>query len=205
MYAGTINIACRNKESFDVFDKVFIDYPSVNVHLGSIMDIALETRSEAIVSPANSYGMMDGGVDQVYTDFFGPILMRNVQIIITNQWQGEQPVGTGFVAQTGNTKIPFCVHTPTMRVPMDIRGTDNVYQSWRACFRAVEINNAEQEHNPRLITSIACVPHGTGAGRMSYEASAQQMKLAINNWFNPLTINWNTIREREIALQIANS
>jgi len=44
------------------------DLEFVRVHRGSILDIPCD----AIVSPANSFGFMDGGIDAVYMRHFGP-------------------------------------------------------------------------------------------------------------------------------------
>ncbi|HIE01104.1 MAG TPA: hypothetical protein EYP59_12595 [Thiotrichaceae bacterium] len=45
----------------------FYEFSNVNVIEADILSIAENT----IVSPANSYGFMDGGIDQFYTDYFG--------------------------------------------------------------------------------------------------------------------------------------
>ncbi len=49
----------------------------------------------------------------------------------------EQPVGTAFVTETGNSKHPWLVHAPTMRVPLIIDGTDAVYNATRAALLAI--------------------------------------------------------------------
>jgi hypothetical protein len=38
------------------------DVDSVRIHHGSILDL----ECDAVVSPANSFGFMDGGIDAVY-------------------------------------------------------------------------------------------------------------------------------------------
>jgi hypothetical protein len=43
------------------------DLPGVSVVEGSI----LEVGCDAVVSPANSYGFMDGGIDALYLEHFG--------------------------------------------------------------------------------------------------------------------------------------
>ena len=42
------------------------DLPGVTFHRGSILDLTCK----AIVSPANSFGFMDGGIDIWYSDHF---------------------------------------------------------------------------------------------------------------------------------------
>jgi len=47
----------------------------VEIHRGNILDL----KVDAVVSPANSFGFMDGGIDMVYSRHFGwnlPILDR---------------------------------------------------------------------------------------------------------------------------------
>jgi len=53
--------------------------------------------------------------------------MKRVQERILQDYLGEQPVGTSIIVETGHHKHPFIAHTPTMRVPMPIATTDNVY------------------------------------------------------------------------------
>ena len=47
----------------------------------------------AVVSPANSYGFMDGGLDALYTRCFGPQLQQRLQRMIQEQANGELLVG----------------------------------------------------------------------------------------------------------------
>ena len=57
----------------DAWTKFCGDLDFVTVHHGSIVDV----ECDAVVSPANSYGFMDGGIDAVYLGHFGPeIQMR---------------------------------------------------------------------------------------------------------------------------------
>ncbi|MEH2072692.1 MAG: hypothetical protein V7K47_31845 [Nostoc sp.] len=49
---------------------------------------------DCLVSPANSFGMMDGGIDAAIIRFFGRSLMAKVQQQIIEDYLGEQPVGT---------------------------------------------------------------------------------------------------------------
>ena len=45
---------------------------------------------------------------------------------------GEQPIGTSFIESTGNPDYPFVAHSPTMRVPGSIEGTDMVADRQRS-------------------------------------------------------------------------
>jgi O-acetyl-ADP-ribose deacetylase (regulator of RNase III) len=149
---------------------------------------------DCVVSPANSFGMMDGGIDLALADFFGPRLMANVQTIILRDYLGEQPVGTCFLVQTGNPHHPYVAHTPTMRVPMSIEGTDNVYNAMWAMLLAVRQHNLT---NPQKINTVACPGLGTLTGRIPYEEAAKQMAMAYKNFLNPPSnLDWNIISQR---------
>ena len=137
---------------------------------------------DCLVSPANSFGMMDGGMDAAIVRFFGDALMTNVQQHILEEFLGEQPVGTSFIIETHHPKHPFLAHTPTMRVPMSIAGTDIPYIAMWAMLLAVRRHNQYAE---RKINRIACPGLGTGIGRVPYPEATRQMALAYDHFLHP--------------------
>ena len=50
------------------------DLDFVKFHEGSILDL----KCSAVVSPANSFGFMDGGIDGIYMDHFGKEIQLKV-------------------------------------------------------------------------------------------------------------------------------
>jgi O-acetyl-ADP-ribose deacetylase (regulator of RNase III) len=137
---------------------------------------------DCLVSPANSFGVMDGGIDAAITKFFGISLMERVQQKILDDYLGEQSVGTSFMIETGHPQHPFLAHTPTMRVPMSIVGTDIPYIAMWAMLLAVEQHN---RHAARSIFTIACPGLGTGIGRVPPAEAARQMALAYDHFLYP--------------------
>jgi O-acetyl-ADP-ribose deacetylase (regulator of RNase III) len=137
---------------------------------------------DCLVSPANSFGMMDGGMDAAITAFFGMQLMERVQQRILDDYLGEQSVGTSFIIATGHPQYPFLAHTPTMRVPMHIVGTDIPYIAMWAMLLAVRQYN---QTAVKSIVKIACPGLGTGIGRISPIESARQMALAYDHFLYP--------------------
>lgn len=138
---------------------------------------------DCLVSPANSFGMMDGGVDAAITKFFGIALMERIQQKILDDYLGEQSVGTSLIVETGHPQHPFLAHTPTMRVPMQIVGTDIPYIAMWAMLLAVEQHN---RHHPRQkIVTVACPGLGTGIGRIPPDEAARQMALAYDHFIYP--------------------
>lgn len=150
---------------------------------------------DCMVSAANSFGLMDGGVDLAITRFFGRQLQMRVQARILDEWLGEQPVGTSFIIDTGHARHPFLAHTPTMRVPMHITRTDNVYLAMWAMLLAVRRHNATS----RLpIQTVACPGLGTATGGVPAREAARQMAAAWANFLRPPNaIDWELARRRQ--------
>lgn len=144
----------------------FGSQPNVRIHEGDI----LSQQADAILSPANSFGFMDGGIDLAYSHFFGWDLQDRLQETLRHQYAGELPVGTATVVPTNHGDIPYLVSAPTMRVPGDIADTVNVYLAFRAALIAVKQSN--------VIRSLLSPALGTGVGGMPVERAARQMYAA---------------------------
>jgi O-acetyl-ADP-ribose deacetylase (regulator of RNase III) len=140
----------------------------------------LEGRCDAVVSPANSFGFMDGGIDLAYRRYFGMDLQSRVQAKIRSDFRGELPVGQATVVATGNETVPYLVAAPTMRVPDRIGDTVNVYLAFRATLLAVLAHNDE---TPSAINSIRVPALGTGIGAMPFSRAARQMHAAYVSVF----------------------
>lgn len=154
---------------------------------------------DCMVSAANSFGLMDGGVDAAITRFFGEGVMRRVQERIIAEYLGEQPVGTCMLVDTGNPKHPWIAHAPTMRIPMEIAHTDNVYLAMWAVLRAIHQHN---QLSASPINVIACPGLGTFTGKVPYREAARQMSLAYKNYLNPPThITWRYASERQARVR----
>ncbi len=123
---------------------------------------------------AETFGLMDGGVDAAITAYFGSQLQERVQQNIIREYR-EQPVGTAFVIETGNSKHPWLVPAPTMRVPLIIDGTDAVYNATRAALLAIFQHNKSAGED-RKITSVALPAMGPDVVR-SPDSVARQIVL----------------------------
>lgn len=141
----------------------------VEIYRGSILDL----KCDAVVSPANSFGFMDGGVDGVYTRHFGTELQRMLQDRIKHYHDGELLVGEAIAVETGNKDIPWLISAPTMRVPMVLDSESvNPYLAARAALRLARFYD---------IKSIAFPGMGTGVGRVSPLSCARQVRAAIQH------------------------
>ena len=174
----------------------FKEFPEVKILTGYFEEVQ---EFDCMVSAANSFGLMDGGVDLAIINFFGDQLEKRIQKFIIENYFGEQPVGTSFIIETLNEKHPFVAHTPTMRIPMDINRTDNIYLAMKAMLEAVWHHNLNKEN--KTIEKVVCPGLGTRTGRVPAKEAARQMKLAYRNFkFPPQVIDWRFAggRQQEI-------
>jgi O-acetyl-ADP-ribose deacetylase (regulator of RNase III) len=112
----------------DAWQRFCGDLEFVKVHRGSILDLSCD----AVVSPANSFGFMDGGIDAEYAKFFGGDLPAPVRAMIAERHHGEMLVGSADLVETNHERIPHLIVAPTMRVPMALGDSVNSL-SVRAC------------------------------------------------------------------------
>jgi O-acetyl-ADP-ribose deacetylase (regulator of RNase III) len=137
-------------------------------------------------------------VDLAITRFFGVELIERVQARILREYLGEQPIGTSIVVETGHPKHPFVAHTPTMRVPMSISSTDNVYTAMWAMLLEIRRHNSSSS---RQIRTVACPGLGTATGRVAPAEAARQMAIAYGWYVDPAPlINWNVAETRQRAI-----
>src|SRR5207249_1760867 len=115
---------------FTAWKKAFGLFPEVSVKHANILDVA----EHCLVSPANSYGFMDGGIDAAYRVFFGGQIERTVQDAIKQRPEGHLPVGSSLVVRTGHARVPFLIVAPTMVMPEAVESR-NCYRAMRAVLR----------------------------------------------------------------------
>lgn len=164
-----------SEELLRAWERAFADLPSVTVSSGDIFG----RTADAIVSPANSFGYMDGGIDLVYSRYFGWVLEEKLRALLAEKHFGELPVGQAVILATGHQAIPYLVSAPTMRTPGSIRSTVNVYLAFRAALIAVLNHNASTNAPP--VHSLLVPGLGTGIGEVSPQRAARQMRLAYDN------------------------
>lgn len=198
-------LAGFSEELYKEFVRAFSGFPETECHQGRFEDV----NFDCVVSAANSFGLMDGGVDQCITDLFGVQMMHRVQNRIIQEFAGEQPVGTSIIVR-GN-EIPsiinkYVAHTPTMRIPSDVSSTDNAYRAMKAALLAVQAHNrmvdsclspADSRINTLVTPGLA-----TLTGRIPYDIAANQMALATYHVMNPpKMINWYYASDRDGQIQ----
>jgi O-acetyl-ADP-ribose deacetylase (regulator of RNase III) len=170
----SISFGDTNPDVAESLASTFADVPAVEVVLGNLLDLSCD----AIVSPANSFGDMGGGIDKAIDDFHQGQAQRRVMAAIREQFFGELPVGIALVVEVPNKRWPFIVAAPTMRIPGGVAHSINAYLSMRAALVAVLRYNAA---SGRSIRSLAVPGLATGVGGMPCVEAAEQMRAAYAN------------------------
>ena len=120
-----IYIIEQNKRYFKYLYPYFHDFEDVVLINDAFESFMKKNKKkiECVVSPANSFGLMDGGYDLALTEYYGIQLQQRVQDYIIQHYLGEQPVGTSFIIETKKDN-QYLIHTPTMRTPESV--TDEI-------------------------------------------------------------------------------
>jgi O-acetyl-ADP-ribose deacetylase (regulator of RNase III) len=156
---------------YAAWKKYFQHEDDVEVSLGDIFGPGDHLSADAIISPANSFGFMDGGIDYIYSLELGWGMSDDLRRVIHKVAGGELLVGQSAVIPIRRTnpdaKIPYLISAPTMRVPMSVAGTVNAYLAFRSALKSAE------DHEE--INSILCPGLGTAVGEMPHVICAIQM------------------------------
>ena len=166
----------------DAWDRHCGELDCVTVHRGSILDVSCD----AVVSPANSFGFMDGGIDALYMEHFGADIQLRVRRQIWDHHAGELLVGAADTVETGDAQIPFLIAAPTMRVPMVLRDSVSAYLAARAVFllvtRGAFASGRQQGRQiAEHVRTVAMPGLGTGVGKIGFNTCAHQVRAAIND------------------------
>jgi O-acetyl-ADP-ribose deacetylase (regulator of RNase III) len=175
-----IVLTAVGKDLTDAWEKFCGDLPSVSVYHGSIFDV----QCDAVVSPANSFGFMDGGIDLLYSDRLGWQVQERLQKLIRTKHHGELLVGSAEIVETDSESIPYLIAAPTMRVPMILKETVHPYLAARAVLLLIKYGRFEDgylagEKLSDVIQRLAFPGLGTGIGQVSVDACAHQVRTAI--------------------------
>lgn len=141
---------------------------------------------ECIVSPGNSFGLMDGGVDGIIKSYFKHIdnFIIKVQTSLLNQVGGFHQPGSCTMIDVTNDHVncQFIAHCPTMIVPMKITDYSIIY--WCIWNFLISIHKHNINNPTNKIKTVVCPCLGTGVGRFEYEYFIKLFELALENYEN---------------------
>jgi len=177
------------------FQKQFAGLPNVRIVQGQFEDL---DPHDCFVTAGNAYGIMTAGIDAAVVRRFGETIMQRVQHEIMDKYLGEQPIGTAFIVPTDDPSLPFVAHSPTMRVPGSIEGTDKIYAATWGALLAIQSHN--QTAKARI--EIAAFPAmGTGFGGVPFGEAARQMAAAYRHFLEPPhRLDWDHVIARQLAI-----
>src|SRR5215471_9865832 len=76
-----------------------------------------QKSADAMVSPANSFGIMDGGLDLAIRTELGLKVEQRIQEVIVEKYHGELPAGCAEIVATDDSRWKYLIAAPTMRIP----------------------------------------------------------------------------------------
>ncbi|EHK50907.1 uncharacterized protein TrAtP1_009282 [Trichoderma atroviride] len=175
----------------------------------------VEARFDLIVSPANSYGRLDGGFDDAISRSFSPrddylALTRAVQARLYSDWRGFAPPGTCTLLRIpdefhqrsrnawGTKYLALC---PLMRVPSSADwDREVVYECTWSLLCAIDRHNRSARQQDE-IQSLLMVPMATGVGAVSPAKWAGQTVLALKHYIDAVEheAKWSALEPSEIA------
>lgn len=206
------HVLCIRTSAATAFATALSNHPDLaskinyTIHESSLSTPTSSLKFDLIVSPANSYGILDGGFDDAISRAFSPkddyhALTRHVQAELYREYKGYLPPGTCHIVRMveewkgskdtesrlryGDGKGWGCKWlgvVPTMMVPM-LLSADNeiVYRCVWAILAAVERHNRDMGEVDR-VGSVLMTPLGTGTGGISDQKWADQCVLAMKHF-----------------------
>ncbi|MEV7525941.1 macro domain-containing protein [Streptomyces sp. NPDC091371] len=170
-----------NERVVEAWRAAFADTPGIEIRRGSILDEDVD----AWVTPTNSQGRMDGGVDAVIKRHLGSGIQLRVRRAIRDRFAGPLPVGSAVCVPSGAAVPRYVISTPTMvQSSQNVSATLNVAMACAAAFQAVHRQNRKA---PGSIRSVALVGMGAQTGRVPARVCANLMwtgyTLFHDHWF----------------------
>lgn len=147
-----------------------------------VNDLIEKYNITALISPANSFGFMNGGIDKVYTNIFPGIqatVQNRISMFNIEDKFGRKylPIGSAITVKT-NKKCSYLISAPTMFMPGSIGNTNNIYLAFLAILHIFF-------NNPNII--VACPGLGTGVGQLRPKDVVNQIEFAIKNYSDTIT------------------
>ncbi|MCF0129719.1 MAG: macro domain-containing protein [Pseudobutyrivibrio sp.] len=164
-------------------------------------------KIDGVVSPANCFGIMDGGYDAAITKYYGPSLMWRVQERLLQDYMGIQPIASclsvqieGALNEEGNQV--YLLHTPVMTAPEKVREPRLIFHAMR---------NTLLEAKRLNLKEIVIPAWGGACGSVDPDIIAYYMWQAYENVYNPSKIidwmemdKWQRIlNKKEVLLDVS--
>ena len=197
-----ITFVSLNREIVDAVNIFFSGYSNITAIHSNIEQCL---SHDCIVSPGNSFGNMDEGINKTISYMLNTIddrdyIGKKVRKEIHRRFRGEQPVGSCIILPTDNNKFPYLAHAPTMIIPRNSVGTLNAYYAFKAVLCDILILNKKKmiSVGKEPIRSILTTTFCTGCGELPLRMALKQMKKAYDEAYdfalNELKVSWIKLR-----------
>lgn len=174
-----ITFISRYDDDIKAYKQILGDYENIHFVSSDVIKEMQTNKYDAVISPANSFGFMDGGIDAYYLQYFGRNLQTSIQDILKSHYHGELPVGNAIILNMGEQITPqYFIVSPTMREPEDVSRTPNAYLAFKGILEAIE-RSAINHKIRHILVPCLCL----GVGRMPGGRSAWQVKMAYDAFF----------------------
>jgi O-acetyl-ADP-ribose deacetylase (regulator of RNase III) len=122
---------------------------------------------------------MNGGIDFLISKHLGWHIEKRLQALIREKYYGELLVGQAEIVSTDHDRYPWLIAAPTMRTPMTIHRTPNVYLASKAILILLQHGRFTDGTPVReKVQSVAIPGLGTGIGQVDPLVCARQMRIA---------------------------
>lgn len=222
-----IHLLCMETGDIDAFEEAReahglpADSPlNITTHSCALSQLDESVKFDAMVSPANSYGRLDGGFDDAISRTCSPegdylALTHVCQAVLYDRYRGFAPPGTCTLVRIPPEFAPrsrnvwgakFIALCPTMRMPSNVRwDREIVYEAVWSLLCAVDLHNREAEEQGRwddVIRSVLMTPFATATGRVSNDRWAAQLVLALKHYLDALArpARWSALDYKEIMM-----
>lgn len=162
-----LHLIDNNEDVANALRAAFVSFPSVEVRCADLLIEAHDT----VVSPANSAGFMDGGIDAAYVRAFGASVENEVRMRVS-RLSGGLSVGASMCVRVHHERIQRLIVAPTMEHPESVPAI-NARRAMAAILRRASDENVQHLFCPGLCT---------GVGQVDPVEAAEQMRLAYETW-----------------------
>jgi O-acetyl-ADP-ribose deacetylase (regulator of RNase III) len=144
----------------------------IHVAIGDLTQLTVD----AIVNPANSLGIMAGGVAASIGEAGGPAIEEEARAC------APVAVGAAIVTTAGELFVKAVIHAPTMEEPGMKIGVENVRRATRAALLAAARLNYQSIALPAIGTGVGGVPYDEAARAMVDELRAHKQPMPSTVW-----------------------
>jgi O-acetyl-ADP-ribose deacetylase (regulator of RNase III) len=156
-----------------------------DVVLASFDEVCDNYKFDAFVSPANSFGIMDGGIDGYIAKRY-PEAVKSLHMGL-EAIGGYLPVGNALPVLTLDDDHPWMISAPTMEYPKRITDPMVVYNVMRSILQVGDAYNSD--------FTIAIPGLGTATGGIAPGLAAHLMWRAWEDHQRQLTPDWKCVQE----------